>query len=283
MVDLVDIIKDCLVNAYQLIQDLKNGEDVISEGSGFGSLVNDTEIKADKLIGERLVEIIKKHEEVSYITVEGQKEIVIRDDNGIWVTADPLDGSLNYALRGGGLGLPYSACVTVLKKRNNAVFNDIIAAGVIDLRNGDIWISKKIISNYRTFFNQQFVNTTKEARLDIGKMIVIGEMYYPENRDLLCEIFSGQKGWLRNPGSAAYEMALVASGTAVAYICDRQKQHELGAAFALVKGAGGVAVDFDGVDLGAVPYLFNAQTPVLLAANWEIAKNLFFKILSGKK
>lgn len=69
-------------------------------------------------------------------------------------------------------------------------------------------------------------------------------------------------------------MALVASGQAVAFICDRQKMHELGAGYALVKGAGGVVVDFEGNDLGPKEYDFNKQMPVILAANKNIVDQL---------
>ncbi|HRH31779.1 MAG TPA: inositol monophosphatase family protein, partial [bacterium] len=96
----------------------------------------------------------------------------------------------------------------------------------------------------------------------------------PENREKVFRAFSDVKGWLRSPGSAAYEMASVASGQAAAFICDRQKQHELGAGYALVKGAGGVAVDWDGQDLGSRVYDFKTQTPVILAANRQIADQL---------
>jgi fructose-1,6-bisphosphatase/inositol monophosphatase family enzyme len=103
-------------------------------------------------------------------------------------------------------------------------------------------------------------------------------MYYPDNRQRLARAFAGEKGWLRSCGSAAYEMALVASGTAVAFVCGSQKQHELGAGYALVKGAGGVAVDWDGRDLGVRTYDFKTQTPVVLACNMAIADQILERL-----
>lgn len=267
------LVCDCLFIALKTIKDIKGGEEVISKGKGFGDLKNDTEIKADKIIGEKIAERVRQEQGVGYLTIEGLGETVLNDD-GVWVTVDPLDGSLNYALRGITIGLPYSACITVLRKKEKAVFGDVIAAGVIDLRSGDTWVAWKEGNKYFTEVNEKKLFTEQRTCLDLGQMIVVGEMYYPENRELLCRVFSGKKGWLRNPGSAAYEMALVASGGVAAFICDCQKQHELGAAFALVKGAGGVVVDFDLNDLAKENFFFNAQSSVVLAGNMKIAEEI---------
>src|SRR5690606_35915085 len=133
--------------------------------------------------------------------------------------------SLNYKTRGGSMGLPYSAVVTVAEKgiiwppleRDRLYFHSIVSAGIVDLRNGDAWIHSKscqgvdgdpVYSYAQTLLNGAPVQTMQETTLDLGRMIVIGEMYYPENRERLVRAFSDAKGWLRNPGSAGYEMAL---------------------------------------------------------------------------
>jgi fructose-1,6-bisphosphatase/inositol monophosphatase family enzyme len=287
--------------ALTKLRQLKDGEAVIKQGVAFGDLHNDTEIKADKILGEFLTHHPKGFSlrEVRQFTVEGFGEYQLHEDDfgtwminpmdpnqapppeGLWVTIDPLDGSLDFQTRGPAQGLPYSACITVLKRRDGATFDDVVAAGVIDLRNGDCWVSSvDDTGQYHTLCypagSDESVSCTTVATdtLNLGSQIVIGEFYYPENREKLARAFAGKKGWLRNPGSAAYEMALIGNGTAVAFICDRQKQHELGAGYALTKGAGGVAVDFEGKDLGTRSYDFKTQTPVILAANMRIAEQI---------
>jgi fructose-1,6-bisphosphatase/inositol monophosphatase family enzyme len=275
-------VGQCLKIAASIISNLKDGGATVKAGGAFGDAQNDTEILADQAIGKAIMYYLKhffkdQPELVGRISIEGFEDQNFGD--GYWWAVDPLDGSLNYKTRGNTIGLPYSTCITVLKKASGATFSDIIAAGVIDLRRRDKWIvSKKPDQSFKTSINNIPAATLEANVLDLGRMIVIGEFYYPENRQKLAQIFSGQKGWLRNPGSAAYEMALVSSGQAAAYICDRQKQHELGAGYALVKGAGGVAVDFAGNDLGYTSYTFKNQTPVILAANRLIAKQILSKI-----
>jgi fructose-1,6-bisphosphatase/inositol monophosphatase family enzyme len=261
--------------ARETLQELSGGQEVIKSGKSFGDAADDTEIRADREIGLALRKKIASNIILAgRVSVEGLDDLV-HPPGKYWFCIDPLDGSLNYKTKGDALGLPYSCCIIVLKKKSKAKFSDIIVAGVIDLRNGDKWIAiLEEQGEFKTFFNWKPAATMAVPKLDLGSQILIGEFYYPNNRDLLCKAFTNHKGWLRNPGSAAYEMASVSSGQAVAYICNQQKQHELGAGYALVKGAGGVAVDFDGKDLGEHEFLFNAQTPVILAANQMIADEI---------
>lgn len=276
---------------------LEDGGDIIRQGAAFGDLKNDTEIRADRILGEHLLERFRQPRfGAGLVTVEGFGDYPGMLDDfynlGLWYCIDPLDGSLNYKLEqdlfGARDALPYSLCVTVLRTNCYPKFKDVVVAAVMDLRTGDLWSASTVLDGERpvtglAYFNRQSLwrydtyhqgQERQELRLDLGSQLIIGEMYYPENREKLCRIFAEEKGYLRSFGSAAFEMALVASGTAAAYICDRQKNHELGAAYALVKGAGGVAVDFDGNDLGERTYRFDEQTPVVLAANRGIAEEI---------
>ena len=278
---LAEAIERDLLHVYVELRDLKGGETVVRTGDGFGELENDTEILADRFIGELLVKKFSKRSshDAGRITIEGF-ETDISGSGQLWYCVDPLDGSLNFKTRGTGIGLPYCSCVTVLKGVNHDhTFSDVLVGSVFDLRSHDRWtVFRNEAGEYRSRFNRAPARTLQETHFDLGSMIVLGEMYYPENREMLCRAFAGEKGSLRNCGSAAYEMALVASGTAAAFICDRQKNHELGAGYALVLGAGGVAVDLEGNDIGQLPYDFNAKTPVILAANQEIADQILERI-----
>jgi fructose-1,6-bisphosphatase/inositol monophosphatase family enzyme len=266
--ELAGRLKRLLLEAKDFLATLSDGGKVVRHGTSFGDVSNDTELSADRQLGAFLIRGLQTIGPIHNITVEGMGDYP--SHGGIYrAYVDPLDGSLNYKMRGRGLGLPYTGCITALG--SGSTFKSVAAAAICDYRSGDSWRVHKNGTGYHTSMNGRPALTQVETVLDLGSQIVIGEMYYPENRERLCRAFAGKKGWLRSPGSAAYEMALVASGTAAAFICDRQKQHELGAGYALVKGAGGVAVDFDGNGLGLRTYDFKTQTPVVLAANRPIA------------
>lgn len=274
--DFVAYLLDC---AFDLLSRLPQGEAIARQGGAFGDPANDTELRADLEIGTYLRIICGHGDGVGLISIEGREDFVV-DHRPFWIAIDPLDGSLNYRMRDGAIGLPYTTCVTMLGRREQATFADVVAAGVIDLRSRDTWVAYRADDGYRTFVRNQKHRywmqraAPRPEQLDLGSQIVIGEFYYPENREKLVRAFAGKKGWLRNPGSSAYEMAMVAHGTAVAFISDQQKQHELGAGYALVKGAGGVAVDWDGNDLGSRTYDFKTQTPVVLAVTQPIADQI---------
>lgn len=265
-------ISEILRLGRHMLACMNDGSWVVKHGE-FGSTTHDAELRADVELGNFYRGKLFGLSGVRWVSVEGQPDESLNGGE-YWATVDPLDGSLNFKTKGKSLGLPFSSCITVLSHKCDASFSDVVAAGVIDLRLGDVWSAHRENNGYVSCMNGEKAVTARSEKLDLTQMVVIGEFYYPENRDRLCKAFAGKKGWLRNPGSAAYEMALIASGQAVAYICDRQKQHELGAAYALVKGAGGVAVDFDGKDLGSRMYDFKMQTPVVLAANQRIADEI---------
>jgi fructose-1,6-bisphosphatase/inositol monophosphatase family enzyme len=291
----IHILYGWLTRAKAYLQTITDGTTILRQGASFGDLTNDTELKADRLLGQELANVCQETPGVTRVTVEGLGDFVcvegkgwmrrdqLGDDEiavlpqGLWVCIDPIDGSLNFKMRGRSLGGPFTTVITVLAKNNNATFNDIIAAGVIDLRieSGDTWVAYKDEHGAaRTYFKGKLARTSDAEALDPGSQIIFAETYYPGNRDWVNRLFNGQKGNFSRLGSAGYEMACVAIGVAVAFLCNNQKQHELGAAYLLVKGAGGVAIDCGGGNLATHPYVFHKQTPVILAANQRIVADI---------
>lgn len=252
----------------------RNGEAVIHQGTGSGDLLNDTEIAADRALGEEFLKETSDWAKVRRVTVEGMPPTNL-ERGDLWVCVDPLDGSLDFQTRRGSMGLPFTGVITVLDKLDGATFKDVIAAGVIDFRCGDHWVAwRKEDGGYETQMNGRHCTPERAEKIDLGRMVVVPEMYYPANRELAHEMFRGDKGYFRSVGSAAYEMACVANGAIAATFCLTQKQHELGAAYALVKGAGGTVCGFDGKPLDDVPFTFNVQTPAICAGNAAIADEL---------
>lgn len=273
-------VERSLFEARQVIQGLKDGGNIIGDDTGgFGDETHDIELVADEAIGKRLQAIQREHQ-AGRISVEGLGDLFVASPSGYyWFCNDPLDASMSYRLRGNTIGLPYSTAVTVFSRTRDVRFRDIIAAGVIDLRSSDRWLAvRRDDGALETDINGIRARTADVSKLDLGKMVVIVEMYYKEDRERFARAFRDDRGWITNPHSAAYEQALVSSGQAVAYICGRQKCDVLGAGYALVKGAGGVVVDFNGRDIGDQPYEFKNQVPVILAANQAIADQILLRL-----
>jgi len=275
-----------LQKAKRKLAVLVRGGDIVKEGGAFGDLLNDIDIRADHVIGKYLQQAIGRSCEglVACVSVEGLPDYHVRK-KGLWVCVDPIDGSLNYKTRGRIMGNPYMAVVTVLSKMEGATFDDVVFAAVLDLRpkSSDLWcawcdVYRDSTWQMKAWLNDKQISTSSETKLDPGSQVIMTETYYPANREKLLKLFDGQKGNYSRVGSAAYEMAIVSSGNASAFICCSQKNHELGATQLLVRAAGGVAVDWEGNPIGFRLYDFRAQTPIILAANQSIANEIVSRI-----
>lgn len=286
--EMMEQVRMALVGARGELSRVVAGGEIVHEGGGFGGLHDDTEIRADQQLGEFLERRFLELPSVRVIRCEGRERIV-RWNGDYLVTVDPLDGSLNYKRRvpgrDGEVALPYAATVAVFERPESPTFGDCIVAGTIDLRTGELIIAERgqgcrLLTDrgHRSSDEWIPVRTSGARTVNLREGIILGEFYYTECRELLTQIFSGERGYLRNCGSAAYEMGLVAAGVADAWISDRQKSHELGAAYRLVVEAGGVGVDLEGNHLGGRPYDFDRQVPVILAATQELADELLSRI-----
>ena len=264
-----EIVEKALLKAYEFLPTLERGEDVVKEGKEFGDLKSDIVILADVEIDRIVLEFLRTTRiDLKVITEEGEE--TIGENPKHLVTLDPLDGSLNYQRR---KRLPYTATMAIFNSVKPK-FSDVQVTGTIDLKDGTLWVAEK---GKGCFVNEERCYTSKAKEISKGN-IIIAEFYYPDNRKIITKAFKDFRGYLRNPGSAAYEMTLVADGAVDAYICGTQKNHELGPAFLLIKEAGGTVIDWDGEDLGSRNYEFNAQTPVIAAATPELAQEILGKI-----
>lgn len=283
--DLGTILKSAAVH-LELMQD---GERIIHHGAGQGELHNDTEIKADRDLGLLLQRKLSDIPGAGIVTVEGLDKELVLNPEGLWITCDPLDESLGWRVARHVL-LPYAGVVTILRKKENALFGDVIAAGIKDYRaGGPVWLAwlDEESGQYHCTFNGQPAKVSDCSKLTLKDRIGFAEGYYPMNRLRVARAMKDLRGRVRNSGCAAFEMALVAAGVSDFWICCSQKQHELGAAMACTLGAGGVAYggahtpgthqalhDQRFVDLRELPFTFNAQTDVILANNENVGMEI---------
>lgn len=97
--------------AFWRIDD-QGGRSFVRQGN-FGELGNDdAELKADQAMGNFLAQEVMNHPDVAWVTVEGGIDRPTGNPGArLWVTFDPIDGSLDY-YRPAGM-LPFGTVITV--------------------------------------------------------------------------------------------------------------------------------------------------------------------------
>jgi len=275
-----NLIEKALRKVHETVQQFdQEAVEIVKAGEGFGEVKNDIEIRADRTIGTTVLEFFRKDKTPQTVEIEGLKKFTQKNAKILRVV-DPLDGSLNFLRRRGTHGLPFCTAIAEFKGVK-PYFRDYVAAGLIDLRNGDLWLAEK--GNGCTLNGKPCrVSTLRTIDARQGP-IIIADFYYPDTRRLLAKILSDFKGYLRNPGSSGYEMALVACGVADVYISSQQKNDSFAAGYSLVKEAGGVAVDFEGKDIADRLYEFEGQTPIIMAATQKLAEEILERVQKSQK
>lgn len=138
------------------------------------------------------------------------------------------------------------------------LFDDIEVVGIVNLCDGMQWSCHKLDNppcSYLTSLNGTRVSTNTTGTLDIEALLAPPQ-----------------------PGSVAYRMASVASGLSLGFVGKQQSQRELGAARALVLGAGGAVVDFNGHGLHNNQFSYVGCNDVILAATADHAKQIVARL-----
>lgn len=249
---------------------------VTKKGEGFGEAgTSDTEIAADGILAADILQRLLQddpHQRIfteGHETYEGPEPTMLR-------AVDPLDGSLNFRRRtDGSQGLPFCS---VIAEFNTATptFSDVSVAGVVDLRNGDLWYMSRGMG-LTVNGKPQIVSEHRKVSKKAGTFI-IADTYYPATRTLIDRGFPDFQGYIRSPGAAGYELACVASGLVDAFISTNQKCDVLGAGYGMITEAGGVVYDMNGKDIGPRPFVFSEQLSIVAAATHELAMEIIERI-----
>lgn len=259
--------------------DKTEGKEIISTGAGFGDLINDTEIQADRTLGEFLRDLFLLENWCHQVTVEGLGTYTEDNQGEYKVYVDPLDNSQGFLANAGTIAFPYSMCVHIMPVGKNK-FKDIVAGAVLDLRNGDLFYGEKTEQGCISYLNETQLHPSDEL-LDVParKDTIITDFCYIENRKILPFIFSEEKSTIRGCGSAALEMVYPVLDRVALYFCAKQKMHELGAAYIINKGAGRKIYHlWDRKELREYTYNFDEQIPVLIARNENIIGDFFSRL-----
>ena len=209
------------------------------------------------------VDRLSEHEIIKFIRKAYPEHHIIAEESGeipgnefCWII-DPLDGTLNYLH-----GFPQYA-ISIALKRNNK-----IEIGVIyDPIRNEMFTATR---GRGAQMNNHRIRVSKCNTLDQS---LIGTGYPPNNIDYLPPFLNSlsklipKVAEIRHPGSAALNLAYLASGRLDGYYELGLKSWDLAAGILLIQEAGGITTDFSGQD----NYL---KTGEIVAGNSSIHKQL---------
>ena len=217
----------------------------------------DHSIGMDVHIETLLVNYIKENNLPFNIFSEEVGTIVLHEKQEYLIAFDPLDGSTNYKV--GKNLLPYGLLIAIYKGERPKLKDIVAAAGVEYTR------------NLSWFFDGEKTVDTKGRQKNLKEDWIISkstpvylDLYYKDGYQFYSAL--PQQVFVRNAGLTAGNLSYVLEnvGAALGGICMRGE--EIGAVYALVKGAGGTVVNYNGTDLGEM--LFDPRTtyPILAGA-----------------
>ena len=209
------MIKACEKASKVLIRDFGELEKLQVSKKGPYDFVTNSDIKTEKII---IDELNKGRPNYSIISEENGIENN-KDLKNTWVI-DPIDGTVNFLH-----GLPHFAISIALKT------NDEIVSGLIfDPIKNEMFYAEK---NNGAYFNNHRIRVSKKN--DINECLFASGNKVTEKIDLT----------IRKTGSAALDMAYVASGRFDGFFQNNLNLWDIAAGIILVKEAGGILNDIN--------------------------------------
>ena len=204
------MIKACEKASKILIRDFGEIENLQVSKKGPKDFVTNSDVRTEKIIIE---ELKKARPSYSFISEENGSENN-KDINNTWII-DPIDGTINFLH-----GIPHFAISIALRS------NDEIVSGLIyDPIKDEMFFAEK---NNGAFYNNQRIRVSSKNNID----------------ECLFAIGNNVKNKLdfsyRKSGSAALDMAYVASGRYDGYFQNNLNIWDIAAGIILIKEAGGI-------------------------------------------
>ena len=197
-----------------LIRDFGELENLQVSKKGPKDFVTNADIKAEKIIIE---ELKKARPNYSIISEENGVE-KNKDESNFWII-DPIDGTTNFLH-----GVPHFAISIALQSNN-----EIVCGLIFDPIKDELFYAEK---NNGAYFNNQRIRVSKKREIN-DCLFAVGKGKY--NPDLIC----------RRSGSAALDMAYVASGRFDGYFQNNLNLWDIAAGIIIVKEAGGIINEID--------------------------------------
>ena len=210
------MIKASQKASKNLIRDFGELEKLQVSVKGPSDFVSNADTKAEKIIIE---ELSKAKKNFSIISEEDGSKIN-QDKNNIWII-DPIDGTTNFLH-----GVPHFAISIALKSNN-----EIVSGLIYDPIKDEMFYAEK---NSGAFFNNHRIRVSNKKEIN-SCLFATGGKDYNKKIDLN----------IRRTGSAALDMAYVASGRYDGYFQKNLNLWDIAAGVILVKEAGGIVSDID--------------------------------------
>lgn len=220
----------------------------------------------DLIAEESIIESLRKYFGNATVISEESGEIVIGCGGPPYIIIDPLDGSVN-AVRG------YPCFSTSIAIADGLMLSNVVAGGVINVVNGDIYYAEK---GYGAYLNGKVVKVSGiesiERALVAADLNVKGRI--PGYIARIAPVLE-KAAHVRFLGTDALEVCLIASGAADAFIDLRGflRSTDLTAAAFIVREAGGVVADVEGNDLEISLYS-SSITPFIASATRKLLMNI---------
>ncbi|MCE7056362.1 inositol monophosphatase [Algoriphagus sp. AGSA1] len=221
------------------------------EHKGFNDLVSYVDKEAEKIIVDRLSEILP---EAGFITEEGTNTTQAEQYN--WVI-DPLDGTTNFIH-----GVPIF-CVSIALME----YKEVILGVVYEVNLHECFYAMK---GGGAFCNDTRIRVSSAQTLS-ASLIATGFPYY--NFDLIDKYLAALKFLMRSShgarrlGSAAVDLCYVASGRVEGFFEYNLNSYDVAAGTLIVEEAGGQVTDFS----GGRDFVFGRQ---ILATNRAIHEEI---------
>ena len=214
--------------------------------------------------GDKTYGIDKTSEEIIISSLEGLREplSIVSEEYGLkevlgggpQVIIDPIDGSRNAVS-----GVPlYCTSIAVC---DGETFGDLMLAYVINLLTGDEFWAEK---GGGAFFNGNRIYSQDD---DLFYLIAYEAQVPGRDVPKLIKLLAGASR-TRCFGSTALDLALVAYGAVSLFVTPSpSRSFDFAAGYLLVKEAGGIITDTNGMSLDDVVAGLKTRTPILAAGN----------------
>ena len=210
------MIKASQKASKNLIRDFGELEKLQVSVKGPSDFVSNADTKAEKIIIEELSKTKKNYSIIS--EEDGSK--INQDTDNVWII-DPIDGTTNFLH-----GVPHFA-ISIALKTNNEIVSGLIYDPIKD----EMFYAEK---NSGAFFNNRRIRVSSKKEIN-SCLFATGGKDDGKKIDLN----------IRKSGSAALDMAYVASGRYDGYFQKNLNLWDIAAGIILVKEAGGIVNEID--------------------------------------
>ena len=204
-----------------LIRDFGELEQLQVSIKGPSDFVTNADTKAEKII---IDELSKSRKNYSILSEEDGSKINT-DSRNVWII-DPIDGTTNFLH-----GVPHFAISIALKSDN-----EIVSGVIYDPIKDEMFYAEK---NNGAYFNNKRIRVSKRKKME-DCLFASGEI---DNENIKQK--TNAKLSIRKSGSAALDMAYVASGRYDGYFQKNLNLWDIAAGIIIVKEAGGQVNDLN--------------------------------------